>query len=117
MVKVFTTSRYSVPTKALKAFAQAFLERRNAGEVLVNLIFVGKRKMREVASTYKHEDVALPVLAFPFHESQSSDSDQPLLGEVYLCYPQIVLLAAEKDKTVQAMLEQLIEHGVGNILQ
>lgn len=117
MVKVYTSSRYKVHKKDLESFAQSYMDKRNIGEYNVNLIFVGKRKMKDIARTYVNVDVAKPVLSFIFNENSADSDDMPLLGEVYLCYPQVVLLAAERNKTVKATTEQLIEHGINNLLK
>jgi rRNA maturation RNase YbeY len=79
------------------------------------VVFVGKNKMRQIAATYKHEDVALPVLAFPYSTHQ--DVGEPLLGEIFLCYPQVVLLAAERNKRLDPMIDELIIHGLKNLLK
>jgi ssRNA-specific RNase YbeY (16S rRNA maturation enzyme) len=71
--------------------------------------------MKQIANQYKQEDVALPVLAFPYDENPSSD--EHLIGEILMCYPQVVLLAAERNKRVEDMITQLIEHGIRNILK
>lgn len=117
MIHIHTTSRYSVSKKLHSAQSQSYLEKQGMGDFLVNIVCVGKRKMIDIATTYKHESVALPVLAFPFKETTAEGSDRPLLGEIYLCYPQVVLLAAEKDKSVDGMMQQLIEHGIRNLLK
>ena len=39
-----------------------------------------------------------------------------VIGEVIICFPQAVLLAAEKDKHLDSMLSDLILHGIQNIL-
>lgn len=78
-------------------------------------MFVGKTKMRSIASTYKQEDVALPVLAFPYRSDRSTG--EPLLGEIFLCYPQIILLAAERNKRLDPMIDELIIHGIKNLLK
>lgn len=118
MINVYTTSRYKVHKKEILESAQAFLEKGGAGNYLVNLIFIGKRKMRSIASEYGHGDVAKPVLSFPMNASNSQDGGgDALLGEVFICYPQAVLLAAEKDKSVDATIDWLIEHGITNLLK
>jgi len=76
---------------------------------------VGKSKMRSISSTYKHEDVALPVLAFPYRNDENID--EPLLGEIFLCYPQIVLLAVERNKRLDILIDELIVHGIKNLLK
>lgn len=83
-------------------------------ETALNVVFVGKRKMREIANTYKNEDVALPVLSFAYKEQVGEQEN--LLGEVIICYPQAVLLAAERGKAVDQMLNALIVHGIENIM-
>jgi probable rRNA maturation factor len=82
---------------------------------VINVAFVGKRKMKDVSSTYKHEDVALPVLAFPY--KGETVENEKLLGEIVLCYPQVVLLAAERGKKLDDMVHQLVEHGLKNLLK
>lgn len=74
----------------------------------INLVFVGKNKMRKIAAKYKKENVALPVLSFDYGEK---------IGEVFICYPQAVLLAAQRNKKVEEILIYLIKHGIENILK
>lgn len=81
----------------------------------INVVFVGKTKMRSIASAYKNEDVALPVLAFPYRADSSTG--EPLLGEIFLCYPQIILLAAERNKRLDPMIDELLIHGIKNLLK
>ena len=81
----------------------------------LNIVFVGKNKMRSIASTYKHEDIALPVLAFPYRTD--TNLDEPLLGEIFLCYPQVVLLAVERNKRLDPLIDELIIHGMKNLLK
>ena len=117
MVKIYTSSRYKVKKKVLSDFAQGRLQTLGVGSFLVNIIIVGKRKMKEVAKTYKQKSVALPVLSFTYNETVAATGEQLLLGEIFLCYPQAVLLAAERSKGVDKMLEQLISHGIDNLMK
>ncbi len=70
--------------------------------------------MKEISSSYKNEDVALPVLAFPYKEQVEGER---LLGEIFICYPQAILLAAQKNKKVDVTILQLIEHGISNLMK
>lgn len=115
MINVVAPSRYKVNTRKLKKDTAIILSRMvTNNDMVVNLVFVGRIKMRQIANTYKHEDVALPVLAFPFKGEEQEG--EKLLGEVIICYPQAVLLAAERNKTVDDMLLWLIEHGIKNLI-
>ena len=114
MIHIFSSSRYKFDKKEIKEFAQSVLSRYHATDlVAVNIVFVGKRKMKDIARTYKNEDVALPVLSFPYQDEQKNTEN--VVGEVIICYPQAVLLAAERGKKVSVMMNQLIEHGIQNL--
>lgn len=116
MIRIITSSRYIVDKKRIRLFVASFFAKKGIdSEIGINIIFVGKTKMRHIASTYKHEDVALPVLAFPYKNDK--DVGESLLGEIFLCYPQVVLLAAEKGKRLNVLIDGLIEHGMQNLLK
>lgn len=116
MLRIITSSRYLVDRKRIRLCVEKYLNDFQVDiSQSVNIIFVGKNKMRSIAATYKHEDVALPVLAFPY--LNDLDMGEPLLGEIFLCYPQIVLLAAQRNKRLDALIEELIIHGMNNLLK
>ncbi len=116
MIRLITSSRYIVDKKRIRLFIESFFGKNNIDPSLsLNVVFVGKTKMRSIASTYKHEDVALPVLAFPYRND--ADMGERLLGEIFLCYPQIVLLAAERGKRLNILIDELVEHGIKNLLK
>ncbi|MFH0772718.1 MAG: rRNA maturation RNase YbeY [bacterium] len=116
MLRIITSSRYLVDRKRIRVCVEKTLSSFQVDSTLsVNVIFVGKNKMRSIASIYKHEDVALPVLAFPYRNDENMGD--PLLGEIFLCYPQVVLLAAERNKRLDALIDELIIHGIKNLLK
>ncbi len=114
MITIVTSSRYKLNKKEIQRRAMTFLQSYTTDSTaMVNIVFVGKRKMTEIANEYKHENVALPVLTFPYHEKAA----EKLLGEIFICYPQAVLLAAERGKKVDQILIQLVEHGMSNLFR
>ena len=110
MLRIITSSRYLIDRKRIRICVEKICPSQS-----VNIIFVGKNKMRSIASTYKHEDIALPVLAFPYKNDE--EMGEPLLGEIFLCYPQVVLLAAERNKRLDLVIDDLIVHGINNLLK
>lgn len=79
--------------------------------------------MKQIAKKYKKENLALPVLSF----SYLNDSLKPnravffpekerLIGEVFICYPQAVLIAAKRERKVDSIISELIKHGLDNII-
>lgn len=116
MIHIITSSRYLIDRKRIKLYVEKIAAQLQIDPSLsITIVFVGKTKMRFIASTYKHEDVALPVLAFPYRKD--TEMDEPLLGEIFLCYPQVVLLAAERNKRLDALIDELIVHGMKNLLK
>lgn len=152
MITVIDSSRFKIDRKYVSNVALEYLVGRGVSTALdLNIVFVGKRKMLHIATVYKREPEALPVLSFPYltdkkmmkgkNESNATDIDlvtvgdikppddsrgatpvapileaNNLLGEVFICYPQAVLLAAERNKKVNDILKWLIEHGVDNLV-
>jgi len=109
MIHIVTSSRYKINRKRIKKCIEKLFDYRGITEDMqVNCIFIGKTKMKQIALRYKKEDVALPVLSFPFLDD--THQEERLLGEVFLCYPQIILLAAERNKKVEDMIDAMIEH-------
>lgn len=116
MINIVSSSRYRLNRKRLKVKSEEILVSLGAPiNENLNIVFVGKNKMREVAKTYKNEDVALPVLSFSYREAV--EGDDPVFGEIIICYPQAVLLAAERNRKVEETLLSLIKHGIENLLK
>ena len=83
----------------------------------INLIFIGKKKMKTISKDYKKVNVALPVLTFSYLDRMYPDENNKTFAEIFICYPQAVLLAAEREKRVDNIISQLITHGVENIIK
>lgn len=116
MINVVTSSRYTIDRKKIRQVVNGYLSEKGIGnEYVLNVVFVGKNKMKTVTKKYKHEDQALPVLSFPYKNEKSEDGK--MLGEVIVCYPLALFLAAERSKKVDDMMIFLIKHGIDNLLK
>jgi rRNA maturation RNase YbeY len=116
MINVITSSRYTIDRKKIRQLLSFHLAERGLGnEFVLNVIFVGRNKMKTITSKYKHENETLPVLSFPYKGERTEDGK--MLGEVIVCYPLAVLLAAERSKKVDDMVVFLVKHGVDNLLR
>jgi ssRNA-specific RNase YbeY (16S rRNA maturation enzyme) len=116
MVNVISSSRYRINRKRIRQVVDNILaERGFSKDYVVNVVFVGRIKMKSITLKYKNENVALPVLAFPYGFQETSEGK--IIGEVFICYPQAVLLAAQRNKRVEETIIFLIKHGVGNLLK
>lgn len=116
MIHILSSSRYKINKKRLKPVIENYLSEKSIStDWIVNIIFVGKTKMKFITQTYKHEHETLPVLSFPYKDTQVDH--EKILGEVFICYPLSVLLAAERNKKVDEILIWLIKHGIENLLK
>ncbi len=112
MVNVIGGSRYRVNKKSIVSYVDTLLAQKNVPEdATVNIVFIGKRKMRAIAREYKKEDEALPVLAFPYKQTEDK-----LLGEIFLCFPQLILMAAHRNRTVDEIIKEMVAHGLKNVI-
>jgi len=106
MINVISSSRYKINRKQIKLKASKLLLEYNLNpQYTLNIIFVGKTKMRSIGEKYKKKKISYPVLSFSYEG----------VGEIFICYPQAVLLAAERNKKVDTIIFYLIEHGIQNI--
>lgn len=101
MVNLISSSRYKINKILIK---ETF---KNQNQNL-NIIFVGKIKIKEISKKYLNDETVHPVLSF-FYPEQN-------LVEIFICYPQVVLLAAEKNKKLDQLIIQLIHHGIKSSL-
>lgn len=115
MINIISSSRYKINRKLIRKRSDEFLLTKGVNEnIIINLVFVGKNKMKDISNKYKSEDVVLPVLSFLYNQREN---EKNFLGEIIICYPQAIMLAAQRNKNVDDMLMSLIEHGIKNLLK
>lgn len=115
MVRVIASSRYKIDRKLIKKTVSDILIEHGLNQNhAVNVIFAGRTKLKQLSKNYKNENEALPVLTFVYNENSDN---QNYLGEVFICYPQAVLLAARRNKTVDNVIMDLVKHGLNNIFK
>ena len=116
-------SRYFLNRPAIKKMVEDFLKKQKVtGRVEVSLAVVGDRKMRELNLKYRQIDEVTSVLAFPQelcgrrNEFVNPPDKVLRLGDIVISYPQAVMLAAQENKLVGQKIEDLVEHGLRNLL-
>jgi len=116
MINIIAPSRYKLNKKSIRTETEQVVEKqyRIKHNYQLNIVFVGVRKVKAIAKHFKKSPQAHPVLTLSYVDEQRTDSEN-LLGEIIICYPQAVLLAAQKEKTVDQMINYLINHGLENI--
>ncbi len=118
-VPIFVESRYRVSRKRIRNLVESLLNKHSlSGKVEVSIAIVGDRKMRELSKKYKGEDKTRNVLSFSQTEGEptKTPSDVLFLGDVVISYPQVIREAAAEEVLVDEKIEQLVEHGIMNLL-
>lgn len=125
-VLITTDSRYPVNRKivrkaVLDTFARHKIEESNAE---ISVAVVGKRKMKYLCDKHLGDNQKHEVLTFVLEEINSKMSggfvkspDGVLrLGDVILCWPQVLETAASDDVLVDEKVYFLVSHGVEHLL-
>lgn len=125
-VLVRSDTRYPVNRKIIRKAAADTLSRNSLGNIRaeISVAVVGERKMRELCRKYLSDNRIHEVLSFPFEDSfTKSDKgfinvpdDILRLGEIVLCWPQVLLAAARDDVMVDDEVYQLVAHSVEHLM-
>ena len=120
-VYVKKQSAYPVNTPRIKKELKIFFtENGIVSDATVAVAIVGKLKMLELARNYLKEKVMHNVLSFPASETKDKfmyPPNAPIdLGEIVVCYPQVVSEAGKEGKLVDNKISELINHAGYHLL-
>src|SRR3989338_11636225 len=119
MININSSSRYIINKKNIVETADNIIKAdyKINPPYSLNISFVGTRKIKNIAKKCKKHPDAYPVLTFSYLSDAPGNQDEEgvLIGDIIICYPSAVLLASEKDKTVNEIINYLIDHGLDNI--
>ena len=123
---ISTDTRYPVNRKIIrKAVSDTlFANKMEDNSVEVSVVVVGKRKMKILCNLYMSDGRMQDVLSFPLEEITDNGGmgfvgvpdDVLRLGDVVLCWPELVAKAALDDIMVDEELYTLTTHAVEHLL-
>lgn len=126
IVYIKSDSRYPVDKDGMRLVVEKILSsRRVVSEMMVSIMVVGKRKMKELNRTYHDEDYATDVLSFPYQDPQSNQDEgrfvvpaeeRTVLGDIVMCYPVAMKQAVERNMRIDEVVNFLVEHGMLHLL-
>ncbi|MCR4324287.1 MAG: rRNA maturation RNase YbeY [Candidatus Curtissbacteria bacterium] len=121
-----TDTRYPVNRKAIrKAVFDTFLKHGIVSSCEVSVFIVGERKMKELSEKYYGDSDLHEVFSFPLEDSESSSEnrgfvnspdDKLRLGDIVLCWPQVVMLAGQEGIMVDEEISFLTAHAAEHLL-
>ena len=123
-ILIHTDTRYPVNRKIIRqAVSDIILKNKVKSDTEVSVAVVGERKMKVLSYKYLKDGRSHEVLAFALEDpSYARDGflkapDEILrLGDVVLCWPQVLALAAKDDVMVDDEIYFLTSHGVLHLL-
>jgi len=85
-------------------------------DVELSVLFVGRKKARDLNIKYRNKDYYPQVLGFPM--SREKDGDGVIrLGDVVICTQKLKYEAIFQKKTIKNILDEWMLHGVENLLK
>src|SRR3990172_9546428 len=116
MIRVYVKkqSKFAVNAPMIKKELTNFLE----GKVFVS--FVGEKVMKSIASKYLGESSVHNVLSFPESELRGEfkypKNETSTLGEIVICYPEILKEANDEGKLIDNKAIELVKHGALHLM-
>lgn len=121
-VVISSDSRYKINKPAIQeSLIRVLTMHKVTGDAEIEVVVAGDRKMRELNKKYRKIDDTTDVLSFSLVESGKggfvSLPDKTLrLGSIVVSYPQAIVNAMEKAKSVEEEINFLVEHGLSHLL-
>lgn len=137
-VTLFVGSRYPVDRKKIRQYAKDFLVSRGLDDYIVNLSIVGERKIKALNERFLGHEGVTDVLSFPQYQKGSSVDyastldprpkgeesgefivapvSQKILGDIVVCFPEVVRQAMKKGKMVDDHICYLVDHALHHLL-
>ena len=124
-VLVKTDTRYPVNRKIIRKAVLDTLNKNKAQRMVceVSVFVVGERKMDELTNLYLKDGKSHEVLSFPLDDNSSKGVGFVIppdgilrLGDIVLCWPQVVLAAGRDEVMVDEEIYLLTSHSVEHLL-
>lgn len=116
-LKIFNETKRKINDDLFKKAAKIFVKILGIKDLKLNLILVGKRKIKELNKTYRGINQATDVLSFENKFSKEflkidRKWDKNFLGEIFICLPVAKKQAKEKNHSLFQELTILFIHGI-----
>lgn len=125
-VDIVSDTRYPIDRKIVRRAVEDTLKRNKSdvGDVEVSVAVVGTRKMKLLTDKYLKDGKNHEILSFPFEDVNSVGGEGFInhpdgvlrLGDIVLCWPEVVLAASRDEMMVNDEVYFLTTHGVDHLL-
>jgi len=120
-VLIKADGRYGFDRKRVRLAVKELLEDRGlSGKVVLSILVVGERKVKELNKKYLGKDEVTDVLSFSQMDPPSPEAsewqEEMVLGDVVVCYNVAKKQAVKMNKLLDEEIEFLVLHGVLHLL-
>ena len=100
----------------IKLAKKALKERKLDVGVELSIVFVGKKKAKDLNIKYRKMDYIPQVLGFPMNEKVNKDGLKRL-GDIVICTQKLKYEVEYQKSTLKKVLYEWLLHGVDNLLK
>lgn len=118
-----TETHFPVSRRKIRQAITEILDKRIKRDVEIGVSIVGDRRMKDLNKKFRKTDTTTDVLSFGLNDPTVKGIpfvDTPdnilRLGDIIVSYPQAVLTAAEENKLVDDVVNELVLHGLNHLL-
>jgi probable rRNA maturation factor len=122
-INIKTESHYTVNRKRIRILVEKILKENGVkGNIELSINIVGDRLMKELNNKYRKLDKTTTVLTFGYGNGKGDipfvdPPDNTLrLGDIIISYPQARERALEDEMLVDDKIDELVVHGLNNLL-
>ena len=111
---ISSESRYPISRPKIKKTIENYLRNLGIDDVEVSVAIVGSRKIRDLNKKWRELDEPTTVLTFALEEPRNEDGILRI-GDIIISYPEARIIAQEDNLDMDAAIEKLVIHGLGNL--
>lgn len=111
---ISSESRYPISRPKIKKTIENYLKNLGVDDAEVSVAVVGSRKIRDLNKKWRKLDEPTTVLTFALEEPRGEDGILRI-GDIIISYPEARIIAQEDNLDMDAAIEKLVIHGLGNL--
>lgn len=118
-INVVKQRNYPVSSVKIKKFLQKFLiDHGIVSDAEATVSFVGESMMKVLGKKYYKDSNLHNVFSFVESEAKNwkSTSEAMQLGEIVICFPQVLKEAKQENKLIEEKVIELVEHSALHLL-
>lgn len=116
-IEVFNQTEETIDLDYIQKLSDFALKKESVNNGIVNIILVDDDYIHEINKNYRKIDRVTDVISFALEEEETIDFEfGRLLGDIYVCVPQMKRQAIEYGHSEKRELSFLIVHGLLHLL-